>query len=56
MTTSRIDRVQSAMKKATACSTCKHQGGCKYQSMMNSWRYIDQTCNLWERWNASDAT
>ncbi|MBD2316635.1 hypothetical protein [Phormidium tenue] len=56
MTTSRIDRAQSAMIKASDCSTCKYRGKCEYEAILESWRYSGTNCNLWEKWNASDAT
>jgi hypothetical protein len=59
MTTSRIDRAQSAMIKSADCSTCKHRNGCDIKQFMNGWTYsqYDGTnCFQWEKWNASDAT
>ena len=53
MTTSRIDRTQSAMINATLCGTCKLRESCDRAPLRNAWRSLNQDCSKWEKWNES---
>ena len=51
MSKTTIDKITTAMESATLCATCALRDDCDKSATRTHWRSLNQSCNLWVKWN-----